>query len=82
MELAPIRVNVVRTGAVRTPMWEAMPQEQREMLFASMAKSSLTGTAVARQVDRSARRQAGEPAGRCGSGRRYIFLRMAIDVTS
>ncbi|WP_194917293.1 SDR family oxidoreductase [Catenulispora rubra] len=43
VELAPIRVNVVRAGAVRTPMWEAMPEAQRELLFASMAKRTLTG---------------------------------------
>ena len=43
VELAPIRVNVVRAGAVRTPMWEAMPEAQRELLFASMAQRTLTG---------------------------------------
>ena len=43
VELAPIRVNVVRAGAVRTPMWEAMPEAQRQALFASMAQRTLTG---------------------------------------
>jgi NAD(P)-dependent dehydrogenase (short-subunit alcohol dehydrogenase family) len=43
VELAPIRVNVVRAGAVRTPMWEVMPEAQREALFASMAQRTLTG---------------------------------------
>ncbi|WP_230420531.1 SDR family oxidoreductase [Catenulispora pinistramenti] len=43
LELAPIRVNVVRAGAVRTPMWEALPEQQREALFATMAKRTLTG---------------------------------------
>lgn len=43
VELAPVRVNVVRAGAVRTPMWEVMPEAQREALFATMAKRTLTG---------------------------------------
>jgi NAD(P)-dependent dehydrogenase (short-subunit alcohol dehydrogenase family) len=43
VELAPVRVNVVRSGAVRTPMWEGMPQQQREGMFAAMAKRTLTG---------------------------------------
>jgi NAD(P)-dependent dehydrogenase (short-subunit alcohol dehydrogenase family) len=43
VELAPIRVNVVRAGAVRTPMWEAIPEERREGMFATMAKRTLTG---------------------------------------
>lgn len=44
VELAPIRVNVVRAGAVRTPMWEGIPAGQREGMFASMAKRTLVGT--------------------------------------
>lgn len=43
VELAPIRVNVVRAGAVRTPMWEAIPQAQRDGMFAALAKRTLTG---------------------------------------
>ena len=43
VELAPIRVNVVRAGAVRTPMWERIPEEQREGMFVAMAKRTLTG---------------------------------------
>jgi NAD(P)-dependent dehydrogenase (short-subunit alcohol dehydrogenase family) len=43
VELAPIRVNVVRAGAVRTPMWEGIAAEQREGMFAGMAKRTLVG---------------------------------------
>jgi NAD(P)-dependent dehydrogenase (short-subunit alcohol dehydrogenase family) len=43
VELAPIRVNVVRAGAVRTPMWDRISEEQREGMFAAMAKRTLTG---------------------------------------
>ena len=43
VELAPIRVNVVRAGAVRTPMWDGIPDGQREGTFAAMAKRTLTG---------------------------------------
>jgi NAD(P)-dependent dehydrogenase (short-subunit alcohol dehydrogenase family) len=28
---------------VRTPMWDAIPEQQREGLFAGMAKRTLTG---------------------------------------
>ncbi|MEY9904999.1 NAD(P)-dependent dehydrogenase (short-subunit alcohol dehydrogenase family) [Catenulispora sp. MAP12-49] len=43
VELAPVRVNVVRAGAVRTPMWDAIPQQQRDGMFGAMAKRTLTG---------------------------------------
>ena len=43
VELAPIRVNVVRAGAVRTPMWEGVAEAQREGMFVAMAKRTLTG---------------------------------------
>lgn len=44
VELAPIRVNVVRAGAVRTPMWEAIPEDQREGMFVTIAKRTLVGS--------------------------------------
>lgn len=44
VELAPIRVNAVRAGAFRTPLWEMVPEAQREAVFANLAKSTLTGT--------------------------------------
>jgi NAD(P)-dependent dehydrogenase (short-subunit alcohol dehydrogenase family) len=35
VELAPIRVNVVAPGIVRTPLWDRLPEEQREAFFAA-----------------------------------------------
>jgi NAD(P)-dependent dehydrogenase (short-subunit alcohol dehydrogenase family) len=43
-ELAPIRVNAVRAGAVRTPLWDTVPETQREALFTRLAQRTLTGT--------------------------------------
>ena len=43
-ELAPLRVNAVRAGAVRTPLWDAVPQPEREALFTRLAQRTLTGT--------------------------------------
>jgi NAD(P)-dependent dehydrogenase (short-subunit alcohol dehydrogenase family) len=36
-ELAPIRVNAVRPGAIRTPLWDLVPEPQRSALFAALA---------------------------------------------
>lgn len=33
VELAPVRVNVVAPGIVRTPIWDKLPKEQREAFF-------------------------------------------------
>ena len=44
VELAPIRVNAVRAGAFRTPLWNGVPETQREALFARLAQRALTGT--------------------------------------
>jgi NAD(P)-dependent dehydrogenase (short-subunit alcohol dehydrogenase family) len=33
VELAPVRVNVVAPGIVRTPIWDRLPKEQREAYF-------------------------------------------------
>ncbi|MDF1897764.1 SDR family oxidoreductase [Mycolicibacterium smegmatis] len=30
VELAPIRVNAVAPGMIRTPMWDAMPEADQE----------------------------------------------------
>ncbi len=43
-ELAPIRVNAVRAGAVRTPLWDGIPEEQRAHLFEQLAARTLTRT--------------------------------------
>jgi NAD(P)-dependent dehydrogenase (short-subunit alcohol dehydrogenase family) len=44
VELAPIRVNAVRPGAIRTPMWDGIPEPQREALFTTLAEGNLTKT--------------------------------------
>jgi NAD(P)-dependent dehydrogenase (short-subunit alcohol dehydrogenase family) len=44
VELAPVRVNAVRAGAFRTPLWDGVPEAQREALFARLAQGTLTGT--------------------------------------
>jgi NAD(P)-dependent dehydrogenase (short-subunit alcohol dehydrogenase family) len=38
VELAPVRVNIVRPGVVKSPLWNAMPQAEREALYAGMAE--------------------------------------------
>lgn len=43
-ELAPIRVNAVRAGAVRTPLWDGIPEAQRGPLFERLAARTLTNT--------------------------------------
>jgi NAD(P)-dependent dehydrogenase (short-subunit alcohol dehydrogenase family) len=44
VELAPVRVNAVRPGVIRTPMWDRIPEPQREALFATLAERTLTKT--------------------------------------
>jgi NAD(P)-dependent dehydrogenase (short-subunit alcohol dehydrogenase family) len=43
-ELAPVRVNAVRAGAIRTPLWDGVPDLQREGVFARLAQRTLLGT--------------------------------------
>jgi NAD(P)-dependent dehydrogenase (short-subunit alcohol dehydrogenase family) len=38
MELAPVRVNIVSAGVVKTPLWRDMTPEAREALYASEAQ--------------------------------------------
>lgn len=42
-ELAPVRVNAVRAGAIRTPLWDAVPPPQREVALARLAERTLLG---------------------------------------
>lgn len=42
-ELAPIRVNVVAPGIVRTPLWSSLPLEAQEALFARAGGETLLG---------------------------------------
>ncbi|HEV7183635.1 MAG TPA: SDR family oxidoreductase [Leifsonia sp.] len=44
VELAPVRVNAVRAGAFRTPMWDRVPEQQRDAVFARLAQGTLVGT--------------------------------------
>jgi len=43
-ELAPVRVNAVRAGSIRTPLWDWVPGPQREAVFARLAQRTLLGT--------------------------------------
>ncbi|WP_432837233.1 SDR family oxidoreductase [Dactylosporangium sp. CA-092794] len=44
VELAPVRVNAVRPGVIRTPMWDGIAQPQREAVFATLAERTLPRT--------------------------------------
>lgn len=44
VDLAPIRVNAVRAGAVRTPLWDAAPEPRRTAMFDDFARRALTKT--------------------------------------
>lgn len=41
VELAPVRVNAVRPGAIRTPLWDPVPEGRRAALFAALAERTL-----------------------------------------
>jgi NAD(P)-dependent dehydrogenase (short-subunit alcohol dehydrogenase family) len=43
VELAPIRVNAVRPGLVRTGLWRDLPESDREALYASFATTLPVG---------------------------------------
>ncbi|WP_216895854.1 SDR family oxidoreductase [Nocardia alni] len=40
VELAPIRVNAVMPGVVRTPLWDPMPQDMRDQLYRDNAAAT------------------------------------------
>lgn len=44
VDLAPVRVNAVRCGAVRTPLWDAIPEPRRAAVFDGFARRALTGS--------------------------------------
>jgi len=58
VELAPIRVNAVCPGVVRTNLWQSMSADAREHLYESVGKSLLVG-------------RVGEA---CEIARAYLFL--------
>lgn len=43
VDLAPIRVNCVAPGYVKTELWDGVPESQREEIFAAASKSLLVG---------------------------------------
>jgi NAD(P)-dependent dehydrogenase (short-subunit alcohol dehydrogenase family) len=43
VELAPIRVNAVSPGVVRTPLWEAMSEQDREAMYRTIAAALPVG---------------------------------------
>jgi NAD(P)-dependent dehydrogenase (short-subunit alcohol dehydrogenase family) len=43
IELAPIRVNLVCAGFVKTELWSNVPESEREAMFASAARQLPVG---------------------------------------
>jgi NAD(P)-dependent dehydrogenase (short-subunit alcohol dehydrogenase family) len=43
VELAPIRVNAVSPGVVRTNLWQSLPEHERNGLFENIGKAMLVG---------------------------------------
>ncbi|WP_422740078.1 SDR family oxidoreductase [Micromonospora sp. WMMD729] len=39
VELAPIRVNAVSAGVIRSPLWDALPDDTREQMYAHLSAS-------------------------------------------
>ena len=58
IELAPIRVNAVSPGVVRTDLWQNMPERERDRMYESVGKALLVG-------------RVGEA---CEIARAYLFL--------
>jgi NAD(P)-dependent dehydrogenase (short-subunit alcohol dehydrogenase family) len=43
VELAPVRVNIVAPGFVRSPLWDNVPEADREALYRQVGDKLLTG---------------------------------------
>lgn len=43
VELAPVRVNAVCPGVVRSPLWDSMSDNQREEFYRTVGSGLLTG---------------------------------------
>ena len=43
VELKPLRVNGVSPGVIDTPWWDAMPEEQKQAMFADFASKTPVG---------------------------------------
>ncbi|MEE6262526.1 SDR family oxidoreductase [Plantactinospora sonchi] len=39
VELAPVRVNAVSAGVIRSPLWNSLPDETREQMYAQLSES-------------------------------------------
>ncbi|MGK5738570.1 SDR family oxidoreductase [Micromonospora sp. URMC 103] len=39
VELAPLRVNAVSAGVIRSPLWDSLPEETREQMYAQLSAS-------------------------------------------
>lgn len=39
VELAPLRVNAVSAGVIRSPLWDSLPAETREQMYAQLSES-------------------------------------------
>ncbi|MET8232008.1 SDR family oxidoreductase [Micromonospora sp. NPDC005298] len=39
VELAPIRVNAVSAGVIRSPLWDSLPRDDREQMYARLGES-------------------------------------------
>jgi len=39
MELAPIRVNIVSPGVVKTALWDGMPETERELMYTNIGNA-------------------------------------------
>jgi NAD(P)-dependent dehydrogenase (short-subunit alcohol dehydrogenase family) len=44
VDLAPVRVNTVRPGPIRTPMWDGIPRPQLDAMVAAFTERTLTKT--------------------------------------
>ena len=51
VELSPVRVNAVRPGVIRTPMWDQVPEPDRTALFHRLAQERMLTDAVGEADD-------------------------------
>jgi NAD(P)-dependent dehydrogenase (short-subunit alcohol dehydrogenase family) len=43
VELAPVRVNAVAPGVIRTDLWASIPDDDREAMYESLGSQLLVG---------------------------------------
>ena len=44
VDLAPVRVNAVRAGAIHTSLWDAVPEPRRSAVLGTLAERAITKT--------------------------------------